>query len=149
MNTPHIVNSNDAPRISEWLTSRGGVAIWRSINLSNPGASWTTPALNSDGSRVMKPNWQCDSQPERVIVNPADIQVSFDIEVRRFRVGIRVGGQGTMLKVTDGGTRRIRSAVAKAGTGSYHHFDYTTQEAVIFKPDKVISLVEWLNNGKA
>ena len=59
-----------------------------------------------------------------------------DIEVKRFRVGVRWGSQGFTLKVTDGGSRRIRREVSKAGDGAYHVFDYMTQEAVIMKPAK-------------
>ena len=59
-----------------------------------------------------------------------------DIEVKRFRVGVRWGSQGFMLKVTDGGTRRIWKEVSKAGEGAYYRFDYMTQEAVIMKPAK-------------
>jgi hypothetical protein len=149
MPEPYIINEKDAARIAEWLNTRGGIAIWRSINLSNPGASWTTPALNQDGTKTTKPNWQSANQPERMIVNPAEVSVSKDIEVKRFRVGIRVGGNGMQLKVTDGGSRRIRSAVAKAGDGAYHHFDYSSQECVIYKPEQIISLPEWLVKHEA
>jgi hypothetical protein len=57
------------------------------------------------------------------------------IEVKRFRVGIRLGAQGFKVKVTDGGTRRIWREIAKAGEGSFCEFDYMTQEAVIMKPE--------------
>jgi hypothetical protein len=55
------------------------------------------------------------------------------VEVKRFHVAVRIGGQGFCLKVTDGGTRRIWRELAKAGTGSFYEFDYNTQEAVIYK----------------
>lgn len=57
-----------------------------------------------------------------------------DIEVKRFHIGLRMGSQGLIVKVTDGGTRRIRHEVAKAGDGAYYTFDYGTQEAVIMRP---------------
>lgn len=69
--------------------------------------------------------------------------VAIDREVKRFHVAIRMGSQGFSMKCTDGASRRIRSAVAKAGEGAYHVFDYTTQEAVIMAPEKVIPLPEW------
>jgi hypothetical protein len=72
------------------------------------------------------------------------VLVSKDVEVKRFRVGVRAGSQGLSLKVTDGGTRRIRSAVKRAGEGAYYKFDYSTQEAVIFKPGTQIPLLEFL-----
>lgn len=133
----------NAPRILDWLQHRGGLAIWPSINLANPAASWTTPALDAEGKPSTKPTWEAASTPERVITDISDVLVSVDKEVKRFRVGVRMGSQGLMLKVTDGGTRRIRAAVAKAGAGAYHIFDYGTQEAVIMAPEKQIPLDEW------
>lgn len=49
------------------------------------------------------------------------------------------------LKVTDGGSRRIRAAVSKAGEGSWYTFDYSTQEAVILKPSSLTTLGAWLD----
>lgn len=57
------------------------------------------------------------------------------IEVKRFHIGLRKGTQGFLIKVTDGGTRRIWRELAKAGPGSIYTFDYSTQEAVILKPE--------------
>ena len=140
---PYVVNVLDAPRISEWLKNRGGILIWRSINLSNPGASWTTPALDKDGKPYGKPTWQCANEPERHITDPAEVIVSVDKVVKRFHVGVRMGANGLQLKVTDGGSRRIRHEVAKAGEGAYHEFDYSSQDAVILKPERQIPLTEW------
>jgi len=45
------------------------------------------------------------------------------------------------IKVTDGGTRRIRAEVEKAGDGAYHEFDYDDyKNAVIMAPEKEMSL---------
>src|ERR1700693_5710362 len=108
MNTvlrPHIVNEVNAALFDEWIRTRGGLAVWRSINLSNPGASWTTPLRNADGSPVTKPTWEAANQPERVITDPADVVVSVDKEVQRFHVALRMGSQGLSIKVSDGGSR--------------------------------------------
>lgn len=141
----HIVSPGNARRIWDWLQTRGGVAVWRSINLSNPGASWTCPLLDPDGRIKPKPTWEAADHPERVITDPDEIEISVDKEVKRFHIGIRMGRQGTMLKVTDGGTRRIRAAVAKAGEGAYYMFDYDTQEAVIMAPTgKNTALAEYI-----
>ena len=140
----HVVKIEDAPKIWDWIHNRGGIAIWKSINLSNWGASWTTPCMNETrDSMTEKPNWQCSNVPDRIIVDPTEIIVSRDKEVKRFHVGVRVSGNGLMLKVTDGGTRRIRNAVAKAGEGAYHVFDYMTQEAIIMAPNEQMSMADW------
>jgi len=78
-----------------------------------------------------------------VITDPNEVGVSLDREVRRFRVGVRAGRQGLSLKVTDGGSRKIKAAVEKAGEGAYYVFDYYNQEAVILAPEKTCSLTEW------
>ena len=132
----------NAPKFSDWIKNRGGVAHWRSINMSNLGASWSTPAL-TDGKPTPKPTWEAESTPEIVVTNPDEVLVSVDAEVKRFHVAIRPGSQGFILKVSDGGTRRIRKEVAKAGEGSYHTFDYETQDAVIWKPKETQTLREW------
>lgn len=127
----HVVQQADAPKILEWIKTRGGVLIWESINLSNPGASWTTPALDASGAPVTKPNWQCANEPVRKITDPAEIDVVTAEVVKRFHVGTR-WGDGLSIKVTDGGSRRIRSEVAKAaektGKQAWYEFDYGSYE---------------------
>ena len=145
--TPHIVAPENAQRITEWLETRGGLAVWHSVDLSDLGFSMTTPVRGIDGKTVTKPHWKLDDKPARIITDAKDVLVSKDIEVKRFRVGIRLGSQGMKLKVSDGGSRRIRSAVAKAGSGSFYVFDYSTQEAVIMRPESQIPLLEFLRRS--
>jgi len=140
----HECAPENAARMMDWIANRGGVAIWESVNLANLGTSWSTPATHADGSAATKPTWQSNNQPARIIIDPADIEVVTRREVKRFRVGVRIGAQGMTAKVTDGGTRKIRAAVEKAGDGASYAFDYQTQEAVITVPGERVSLVEYL-----
>ena len=60
-----------------------------------------------------------------------------------------MSSQGLSLKVTDGGTRRIRAAVAKAADNAADHlawyeFDYQTQEAIIYVHGTSQSLADWM-----
>ena len=144
----HTCTSENAPKLWRWIKERGGVAVWPSHNLANPGVSWSTPARQEDGTPFPKPSWQAADQPSMVLLDPGEVEVSVDREVRRFRVGIRRGAQGLMVKCTDGATRKIRSAVSKAGDGAYYVFDYGTQHAVIMVPDKTCSLTEWVKFNK-
>ena len=142
---PHIIREENARQIADWLQTRGGIAIWESANLSNPTANWTTPAHNQDGTpRAGKPTWEAASRPVRIITDPKEIIISKDVEVKRFHVAVRLSGQGLMLKVSDGGSRRIRREVAKAGEGAYHLFDYTEQSVLIMKPASQVPLDKWL-----
>lgn len=144
----HTCIEENAARFNNWIKNRGGIARWDSLNLSNPGASWSTPALTEDGDPYEKPTWQCSDKPKAVFTDPEEVGVETVEEVKRFRVGIRQGVQGLSLKVTDGGSRRIRKEIEKAGDGAYNVFDYMTQEAVIMKPVKVISLREWVAHNE-
>lgn len=123
MNNKLIVSQENAAKFAQWILKRGGLAIWDSINLSNPGASWTTPVLNADGSPMLKPTWEASNAPARIVTDMAEVVVVKDVEVKRFRVGVRMSGNGVSIKCTDGASRRIRSAVAKAGEGAFHRFD--------------------------
>lgn len=145
MNTkPYITEPEHAEKIADWLRNRGGIAIWRSINLAEPGRSLTTPVNTDEGKPYPKPAWWVADKPERIITDFADVLVSHDVEAKRFRVGLRMGGNGMQIKCTDGATRRIRREVASAGEGAYHIFDYETREAVIMKPASQVSLLEHL-----
>lgn len=143
MTEKHQVEVQNAAKILDWLQTRGGLQLWDSADLSNPGQSWTTPLKDSDGNPTKKPHWV--ATPGRVITDPVDCEIIVPKELRRFRIGIRRGTQGLMWKVTDGGTRRIRAAVAKAlekyGT-AWYEFDYDTQEAVIMIADETVPLTE-------
>ena len=91
---PHVITVANAPRIAEWLRTRGGIAIWESADLSDPTFSLTTPANDADGQPFPKPHWKVASQPARIITDPAEVMVSKDIEVKRFHVAVRCGNQG-------------------------------------------------------
>jgi len=146
------VTPEQAHKVAEWIENRGGAAVWQSVNLSNPGATWTTPYLSEDGTKYGKPNWQCDHSPDLIIKNPDSVGVVRFALARRFRVGVRLGSNGLSWKVTDGGTRHIRSAMAReaekidAELRDYvtYTFDYETQEALILVPESVISLTEFV-----
>jgi hypothetical protein len=139
----HQVTAENAAMFKDWLIARGGLAVWESQDFSRGGQSWTTPLNQADGTPTPRPHWSCREAPDRVVTDVAEVEVCVDKEVRRFRVAVRMGSQGMSLKLTDAATRKVREAVAKAGKGAYHRFDYETQEAVIFAPEKVVPLTEW------
>jgi hypothetical protein len=140
---PHRCTAENAQRFWDWLTTRGGLAIWGSVNLSNPGRTWTAPHLDPQGLPKDKPNWQCGSSPIRIITDPSEVLVSMDAEVKRFHVAIRRGSQGLTMKLTDASTIKVRKAEEKAGEGAYHLFDYESQEAVIMAPVSEQTLKCW------
>lgn len=146
----HQVSPEHAPKFIEWIQSRGGIAIWRSVNLSNPSGSWSTPALTVEGQQYPKPTWEAANEPERIITDPAEIEVVTAKEVKRFHVAVRAGRNNPLsFKCTDASSARIRKAVEKAGDGAWYEFDYSTQEAVIFVPGTSVPLPDWKPYGQA
>ena len=63
----HECSLENARLFADWIANRGGVAVWRSVNLSNPGASWSTPALTVEGEPTPKPTWQAANTPEKIV----------------------------------------------------------------------------------
>jgi len=133
----------NAAMMLRWIAERGGVAVWESVNLSNPGASWSTPALADDGLPALRPSWEADNKPARIVTDASEIEVVTRLEVKRFRVAVRRGSQGLMLELTDGAARKVEAAIAEAGEDANYRFDYGTQEAVVTVPDKKVPLSEW------
>lgn len=141
---PYITTPDNADRIADWLRTRGGIAIWQSIDFSRAGETLTTPLNAADGTPNTQPVWWVGKTPECIITSFADVLISNDTEVKRFKVALRMGRNGLKITCTDASTRRIRAAVAKAGEGAYHVFDYETREAVILKPESQTSLLDHL-----
>ncbi len=160
MSEPYVCDARNAEKIHDWILHRGGVFIWKSINLSNPGGSWSTPATirrgDCEGSKAAegspddilpypKPNWQCGNEP-RHITSLSDVVVATAKEVKRFHVAIRMAGLS--YKVTVAGTQKIRTEVDKAAKNysrpAWYQFDYGSEKnCVIFVEDTVMPLMEW------
>lgn len=139
----HRVDQENAAKIWEWITTRGGLALWQSIDLSRPDLSWTCPLRDSEGKEAQKPDWRSDSKPYRVITDPKEVLVETMKEVRRFHVGVKRGGGFMSFVLTDASSTRVRAACEKAGPNATYVFDYGAQDAIILVPDKEIGLQEW------
>ncbi len=148
---PYVCEEVNAAKIHGWLLHRGGILIWRSVNLSNPGQTWTSPALTEDGKEYTKPNWQCDSKPERHIVDIAEVSVATSKEVKRFHVAVLMGGNGMQLKLTDGASRKLRAEVEKAhekyAKPAWYWFDdYSEENCVIMIDSETVPMADWVAN---
>jgi hypothetical protein len=143
---PIRTSIDNAELMATWIKGRGGIAVWKSQDISEFGKEMFTPALTDekDPKPYLKPSWKVENEPERIVNDLEQVFLDTPKEVKRFRIGVRPGSQGLMIKVTDGGTRRIRAALAKYGEDSWYEFDYSTQEAVIFLPGETMTLKEYL-----
>jgi hypothetical protein len=120
-------------RFATWIAERGGIAVWPCVNLSNLTGPCFTPAL-TDGKPTGKPGWQYGNATETV-TDLARFRFATGMkEVARFRVALRMGGNGMSMKLTDGASRRLNKRLEKAGDDARYRFDYATQEAVIEVP---------------
>lgn len=142
----HHTTPENVPQIKEWLRTRGGLAIWNSLNFSDPLKSWTCPVNDAHGQPTSKQHWEM-GQITRIITDPEEVVVEVPKEVKRFHVAVRRGSQGMSFKLTDGSSKRVREAVRKAseesGKDAWYAFDYSTQECLIFVADAVTPLSEW------
>lgn len=144
---PHRVSAENAETIWGWLQTRGGLAIWESVDLSDPGRSVTAPYKDEAGWIKPKPHWKFDERPARIITDPSEVLVEIVKEVKRFRVAVRRGSMGLSWKLTDVSTKKVRDACSKAGEHSMYVFDYDTQEAVILVPSEVTPLKVWVEKN--
>ena len=87
-----------------------------------------------------------EGTPSLTITDPAEVVVDVPKEIKRFRVAIKTGAQGLLLKCSDSSSRRIRKECQKAGEESWYEFDYATQEAVIFVPGESKPLPEFMRD---
>lgn len=102
----------NAPKLADWIATRGGIAVWNSANLSNPGGQWLTPSLDAEGKRVPKPTWQAADEPEMIVVMPERVGVEAISEFKRIRVALRRSSNGLMLKLTDHSQHMVDKALA-------------------------------------
>lgn len=132
-----------AERFSNWINTRGGIAQWKSIDLSDPGATCVTPAKAEDNSDYPRPHQKYADTPVFVITSPDEVFLTISKEVKRFHVAVRRGAQGFKIKCTAASSRRIEKTLEKLGPEAYYQFDYETQEAVFYLLDSKITLTEW------
>lgn len=148
----HECDPENARKFWEWIQNRGGVANWKSINLSNPGASWSTPANDPEGAPTTKPTWQASNQPT-ICTDPDEIGVYESELFKAFPVALRRAGLS--LKLTDGSQRKLDKALdqcrEKHGDSFYRKgvLDIEGASMGVYYTKSVISLREWIEKNGA
>lgn len=115
---PFPVDQSIAPKVREWLATRGGVNVWRNQDLGSPeiGNLAFTPVLDAEGNRLTgSPHWRYGHEPEHVATSAADFVVKTYVpagvvKARPSRYGL--GGVHPADKA------RLNSALDKAGPGA-------------------------------
>jgi hypothetical protein len=154
----HVTSPSNAEVFNTWINERGGVAVWQSIDLSDPGYSVSTPALTPDGTPTPKPHWKVGTIPAVVYTDPSQIGIIEYKEYARFHVAYRRSSNGLSYKLTDASTRNLRRRLSAAekkvpdaslAAWVTYTFDYRSQEAVILVPESIVSLPEYLEAQKS
>jgi hypothetical protein len=130
-----------AAKAAAWIALCGGLAVWRGRDLGQPGNAWIGPAHLTDGSPAQRPHWSCGEKPDRVVTDPAQVEVVERREVRRFRIAVRPG-YGLALVLTDASTRRLDAALGEAGDGATYAFE--GRDAVVYAVASRTPLPAWL-----
>lgn len=90
-----------AAKLRDWIANRGGVALWRSIDLSDPGATVLTPANSA------KPHWKFANEPEVIVTKESDVGVYTEVLFKAFHVTLRRSSNGLSLKLTDHASAKV------------------------------------------
>lgn len=143
----HECIPKNAQRFWQWIKTRGGVAVWKSINLSNPGGGWSTPANDKDGKPYTKPNWQCGSTPtiytdaREIGVGEPVLFVAFPVKLKR---------SGLSLNLSDTAQRRLDEELDKCrerhGNAYYEKgvLDIDGASMGVFYDASITPLDEWI-----
>lgn len=117
-----VIHPDNAAQILGWFKQNRGLAHWTSVDLSDPGFALTTPAYTETGAPYPKPHWKVGNEPAFRIFDISQVRVGEYKLFKRFHAALRMGSQGFSIKVSDGGSRKIRHFLAQAGDGSFYKF---------------------------
>lgn len=140
----------NAPKFRTWLESRGGIAVWQSVNLSNPGASWSTPALQEDGTPYGKPTWEAGNTP-RIVEDAAAVGIITEELFKAFPVALR-RGSGFSFHISDAAQRKLNKVMAqceeKHGSASYRKgvLDIDGASIGVYYTIGIVPLNEWVQS---
>jgi hypothetical protein len=115
-----------------WIQNRGGVKVWRNIDLSNCGAGPIfTPALQelevpqeNGGVNMVpypKPSWRVDNGEVVTDISRFRFVKGFK-EFKRIRVALR-RGSGLNFCLTDGSQNKVDKALSEAGPEAVYRKD--------------------------
>ena len=117
---PLEVSEADAPKVLDWLKTRGGLSVWSSKDLGGPPSIVTTPYRNSEGELSSAGHWRYGDKPDRHVTEASDVEVCIDVPVETFEIKLKTSGLRIVLQASS--ERKIGEALARAGPGSYYVF---------------------------
>jgi len=135
------IDERHAVKVSRWIAEYGGVSVWGCLDMADPSRQYFTPAKLSDGTPSTAPHWSSPREPQRIINNPAEVEVVTHRELKRIRIAVRPG-YGLRRDLTAVSSARLRKALHEAGLGAVYVFD--GNEAIIFAEVSRTPLPQWL-----
>ncbi len=154
----HEVAEENAYKFAEWIINRGGLLVWESADLGDPGKSVTTPALSTAGGMTSSPHWKFPSPAfrvttlEQVTVFTTKVVSTFTIKLKQ--------SQGRLV-LNNASNRKVENEMARlreSGHSPFYRFGATGSSngnpvhGLMFGQDTVeicvdgerVPLVEWL-----
>lgn len=136
--SPITFSPENEAKAREWLANRGGIAVWRNVNMSSQslGSETFTPAL-TDGAPTPAPSWQ--ARLSHVVTDPSAVMVEGKREVARVKVCR--SKYGPPADPVSRGRAKLDKALAAAGADAWWEFSYENWdgfgpwlEAVVYVP---------------
>lgn len=142
----HSCDEENAPKFALWIRARGGVAVWPSVDLGDPGASWSTPVRQPDGEPTTKPTWKAANKPKSIHLDPDRIGVYVPGVFKELPVTLKRNGM--TLYLTDASQRKVDKAMDRCrkqhGDAWYRKGGPFERLVYICYHASEISLTEWL-----
>lgn len=135
------IDERHAVNVYRWIALCGGVSVWGCLDLADPSRQFFTPAQLTDGSPSAPPHWSSPPAPQRIVSDPAEVEVVTHRQVKRIRIAIRTG-YGLGLKLTDVSSKRLRKALHEIGQGAVYVFE--GNEAILFAEASRTPLPQWM-----
>jgi len=141
-----------AQQVADWIATRGGVAVWTSIDFSRPGEASLTPAFDFAGRTMGKPSWHYGNDPV-IITDPEKIGVYCETLFKVIPVVLRVGSMGLSLKLSDSSQRNLDRTLArceaKHGSAHWRRGGLDDRPAMsVYYTDGMLSLGEWIRGQR-
>lgn len=149
MNT-YEITPEAASRISEWIATRGGVAVWRNCNMSSHsiGSEAFTQATKEDGSPATSQGWQYGQSVESIETDIAAFTVKTYRETTRVKAV--PSKYGPPCDPVARGRKALDKALEQAGEGAVWRWNYDSggygsawREIIVEAPDKTVPLSDW------
>lgn len=142
----HDCSESNALKFAEWIRDRGGVAVWKSQDLGDLAASWSTPVRTAAGETIKAPHWKCGQSTPTIHTDMNTIGV---FQSEKFKeVLVKLKQSGMSLVLTDTSQWRLDRAMercrVKHGDAWYRKGGLEFPSMEVRYTTSLISLREWL-----